>query len=63
MARALTTQLYLYQRQIQAGGPVSLEHFDLEGQQENSGKQDEEEDGILEFHEWWWRYFIFGTRG
>ena len=51
MARALTTQLYLYQREIQAGGPVSLEHSDLEGQQENSGKQDEEEDGILEFHE------------
>ncbi|CAH3032273.1 unnamed protein product [Pocillopora meandrina] len=38
-------------REIQAGGPVSLEHFDLEGQQENSGNQDEEEDGILEFHE------------
>ena len=47
MARAWSTQLNLYQREIQPGGPVNLEHSDLEGQQENSGKQDEEKDGIL----------------
>ena len=40
---------YLYQREIKPGEPVSLERSDLEEQQENSGKQDEEEDGILEY--------------
>ena len=40
---------YLYQREIKPGEPVSLERSDFEEQQENSGKQDEEEDGILEY--------------
>ena len=40
---------YLYQREIEPGEPVSLERSDFEEQQENSGKQDEEEDGILEY--------------
>ena len=39
---------YLYQREIQPGELVSLERSDFEEHQENSGKQDEEEDGILE---------------
>ena len=50
MARAWSTQLYLYQREIQRGGPVSLERSDFKGQQENSGKQDEEEGGILKYN-------------
>ena len=48
MARA-GTPLYLYQREIQPVEPVSLERCHFEEQQENSGKQDEEEDGILEY--------------
>ena len=40
---------YLYQRLIQPGEPVSLERSDSEEQQENSGKQDEEQDGIFEY--------------
>ena len=40
---------YLYHRKIQSVEPVSLERSDFEGQQENSGKQDEEEDGMLEY--------------
>ena len=48
MTRAGTPPLYLYHRLIQPGESVSLEHSDFEEQQENSGKQDEEEDGILE---------------
>ena len=39
---------YLYLREIRPVEPVSLERSDFEEQQENSGKQDEEEDGILE---------------
>ena len=39
---------YLYQREIQPGELVSLERSDFEEHQENSGKQDEEKDGILE---------------
>ena len=40
---------YLYHRKIQSVEPVSLERSDFEGQQENSGKQDEEQDGMLEY--------------
>ena len=47
MARAKTSPSYLYQREIQPVEPVSLRHSDFEEQQENSGKGDEEEDGIL----------------
>ena len=47
--RARTLPSCLYQREIQLGEPVSLERSDLEEQQENSGKQDEGEDGILEY--------------
>ena len=39
---------YLYQRDIQPGELVSLECSDFEEHHENSGKQDEEEDGMLE---------------
>ena len=39
---------YLYLREIQPVEPVSLERSDFEEQQENSRKQDEKEDGILE---------------
>ena len=48
VARA-TPPSYLYQRLIQPGEPVSLERSDSEEQQENSGKQDEEQDGIFEY--------------
>ncbi|RMX36739.1 hypothetical protein pdam_00023184 [Pocillopora damicornis] len=41
---------YLYQREIQPVEPVGLERSDFEEQQENSGKQDEKEDGTLEYH-------------
>ncbi|CAH3147084.1 unnamed protein product [Pocillopora meandrina] len=37
------------QRGIQPNKPVSLERSDFEEQQENSGKQDEKEDGLLEY--------------
>ena len=50
MASAWTSQLFLYQREIQQGGPVRLEHCDSLEQQEKSEKQDEEEDGILEYN-------------
>ena len=40
---------YLYQREIQPVEPVGLERSDFEEQQENSGKQDEKEDGTLEY--------------
>ena len=36
-------QIYLYQREIQPSGPVSLERSDYEEQQKDSGQQDEEE--------------------
>ena len=49
MARAGTPPLYLYQRKIQPGEPVSLERSDFEEKQENSGNQEEKEDGILEY--------------
>ena len=49
MARAKTSPSYLYQREIQPVEPVSLRRSDVEEQQENSGKGDEEEDGILEY--------------
>ena len=49
MARAKTSQSNLYQREIQPVEPVSLRRSDVEEQQENSGKGDEEEDGILEY--------------
>ena len=49
MARAKTSPSYLYQREIQPVEPVSLRRSDFEEQQENSGKGDEEEDGILEY--------------
>ena len=48
MTRAGTPPLSLYHRLIQPGESVSLEHSDFEEQQENSGKQDEEEDGKFE---------------
>ena len=48
MARAGTPPLYLYQREICPDEPISLESSDIEEQQENSGKKDEEGDGILE---------------
>lgn len=35
--------IYLYQREIQPSGPVSLERSDYEEQQKDSGQQDEEE--------------------
>ena len=41
--------LYLYQREIQPVEPVSIEQSDFEEQRENSRKQDEEEDRILEY--------------
>ena len=40
---------YLHQSKIQPVEPVSLERSDFEEQQENSGKQDEAEDEILEY--------------
>ena len=40
---------YLYQREIQPDEQLSLERSDFEEQQENSGKQDVEEDGIFEY--------------
>ena len=49
MARAGTPPLYLYQREIYPDKPISLERYDIEEQQENSVKQDEEGDGILEY--------------
>ena len=49
MAIAGTSPLYLYKRGIQPNKPVSLERSDFEEQQENSGKQDEKEDGLLEY--------------
>ena len=49
MARAGTSPSYLKQKEIQLVEPVILERSDFEEQQENSGKQDEEEDGILEY--------------
>ena len=51
MARAGTSPSYLQQREreIQLVEPVIFERSDFEEQQENSGKQDEEEDGILEY--------------
>ena len=49
MVIAETPPLYLSQGEIQPGEPVSLERSDFEEQQENSGKQDEKEDGILEY--------------
>ena len=48
VARA-TPPSYLYQRLIQPGEPVSLERSDSEEQQENSGKEDEQQDGIYEY--------------
>ena len=35
--------IYLYQREIQPSGPVSLERSDYEEQQKDSGQHDEEE--------------------
>ena len=52
MARAWTSQLYLYQREIQAGGPVRLEDSDSEEQPEKSGKKDEEENIYMLFASW-----------
>ena len=49
MAIAGTPHLNLYQKEIQPDEPVSLERSDFEEQQENSAKQDEKEDGILEY--------------
>ena len=49
MARAETSRRTGYKREIQPVEPVSLERSDFEEQQENSGKQDEQEDGILEY--------------
>ena len=49
MARVGTPPSYLYQREIQPGELVSLEHSDFEEQQKISGKQDEEEGGTLEY--------------
>ena len=49
MAIAGTSPLYLYKRGIQPNKPVSLERSHFEEQQENSGKQDEKEDGLLEY--------------
>ena len=49
MAIAGSSPLYLYKRGIQPNKPVSLERSDFEEQQENSGKQDEKEDGLLEY--------------
>ena len=40
---------YLYQSEIQPVEPVSLERLDFEEQQENSGKREEEDDGILKY--------------
>ena len=37
------------EREIQLVEPVIFERSDFEEQKENSGKQDEEEDGILEY--------------
>ena len=48
--KSLNYPVVTLSERIQPGGPVSLEHSDFEGQQENSGKQDEEEDGILEYN-------------
>ena len=50
MARAGTPPLYLIQREIYPDKPVSLERYDIEEQQENSVKQDEEGDRILEYN-------------
>ena len=40
---------YPYQSKIQPVEPVSLERSDFEEQQENSGKQDEAKEEILEY--------------
>ena len=44
-----TPPLYLYEREIKSGEPVSLERSDFEEQQENSRKQGKKEDGILSY--------------
>ena len=49
MARAGTSPSYLKQKEIQLVEPVILERSDFEEQQENSEKQDEEKDVILEY--------------
>ena len=41
--------LNLGQREVQLGEPVSLERSDFEEQQENSGQQDGEDDGLQEY--------------
>ena len=46
--KSLNSPSYFYQREIQPGELGSLERSDFEEQQENSGKQGEEEDGMLE---------------
>ena len=46
MARAGTLPSYLYQREVQLGELVSVEHFVSAEQQET---ETEEEDGILEY--------------
>ena len=38
--------LNLDQREVQLGEPISLERSDFEEQQENSGQQDGEDDGL-----------------
>ena len=49
MARTGTPLSFLYQREIKPIELVRLERSDFEQQQENSGKQDEEEDGIKKY--------------
>ena len=46
--KSLNSPSYFYQREIQPGELGSLERSDFEEQQENSGKQGEEEDEMLE---------------
>ena len=49
MARTGTPLSFLYQREIKPIELVRFERSDFEQQQENSGKQDEEEDGIKKY--------------
>ena len=48
MTRAGTPPSTLNEKEIKPGEPVSLKRSDFQEQQENNGKQDEEEDRILE---------------
>ena len=49
MARARTSRRTSIREKFSRSNPVSFEQSDFEEQEENSGKQNEEEGGILEY--------------